>query len=49
MFLGNPKGPVELGSTNTCAQVKLCLFLFTSALEIVFRETEVFKIVNSAG
>ena len=24
-LLGNPKGPVELGNPNTCAETKLCL------------------------
>ena len=27
-LLGNPKGPVEVGNLNICAEVKLCLFLF---------------------
>ena len=36
---GNPKGPIELGNPNNCAEVKLCLFLFMLALEIVCRET----------
>ena len=36
----NPKGP---GNPNTCAEVNQCLFLFKPALEIVCRETEVFK------
>ena len=28
-LFGNPKGPVELGNPNTCAEIKLCLnFLF---------------------
>ena len=42
-LLKNPKGPVELGNPNTCAEVKLYLFLFTSALKIVCRETKVFE------
>ena len=29
-FFGNPKGPVELGNPNTCAETKLCLVLFYS-------------------
>ena len=24
-LFGNPKGPVELGNANTCAETKLCL------------------------
>ena len=28
-FLGNLKGPVELGNPNTCAEVKLCLFFIS--------------------
>ena len=24
-LFGNPKGPVELGNPNTCAETKLCL------------------------
>ena len=46
-LLGNSKGPVELGNSNNCAEAKLCLFLFTSALEIVSHKTEVFKTVSS--
>ena len=42
-LLGNLKGLVELDSPNTCAEVKLFLFLFMPALEIVCRETEVLK------
>ena len=41
ILLGNPKEPVELGNLNTCADVKLCLFM--PALEIVLHETEVLK------
>ena len=26
-LFGNPKGPVELGNPNTCAETKLCLIL----------------------
>ena len=29
-LFGNPKGPVELGNPNTCAETKLCLILFYS-------------------
>ena len=29
-LFGNPKGPVELGNPNTCAETKLCLNLFYS-------------------
>ena len=46
-LLGNLKEPVELGDPITCANVKLCLFLFMPALEIVFRETKVLKTVSS--
>ena len=45
-LLGNLKVPVELGDQNTCAKVKLCLFLFTPALETVCRDTEVYKTVS---
>ena len=45
-LLGDPRGPVELGNPNTCAEVKLCLFLFTSALEIICRETEILNTVS---
>ena len=45
--LGNPKGPVKPGNPNTCAEIKLRLFLFTSVLEIACRETEVLKTVSS--
>ena len=48
ILLGNSKGPVELNNPNICAEVKLCLFLFTSALEIVCHKTEVFETVNSS-
>ena len=27
-LFGNPKGPVELGNPNTCAETNLCLILF---------------------
>ena len=46
-LLGNTKGPVELDIPNTCAEVKLCLFLFMPAQEIVCRKTEVLKTVSS--
>ena len=26
-LLLNPRGPIEQGNPNTCAEVKLCLFL----------------------
>ena len=31
-LFGNPKGPIELGNPNTCAETKLCLILFYSGL-----------------
>ena len=34
-ILGYLKGQVELGYPNTCSKVKLCLFLFMPALDIV--------------
>ena len=40
-LLKNLKESLELGNTNTCAEVKLCLILFILAKEIVCRETEV--------
>ena len=46
-LLGNSKGPVKQANLNTCAKVKLCLFLFMPALEIVCRETEVLNTVSS--
>ena len=45
-LLGNPKGSVELGSSNSCAAVRLCLFLFMPAPKIVCRETEVLNTVS---
>ena len=39
----NSKGAVELRNPDTCSEVNLGLFSFTSALEIVFRETKVSK------
>ena len=30
LCFGNPKGPVEQGNLNTCAETKLCLILFYS-------------------
>ena len=41
----NPKRLVKLGNINTCAEVKLCLFM--PALEIVCRKTEVLNTVSS--
>ena len=46
---GNPKRLVELGNPNTCAELKLCLFLLTSAPEKVCCETEVLKKYNRLG
>ena len=46
ILLGNSKGPIELGNTNICAEVKLCLLLFILAVEILCRETEVFTRVR---
>ena len=43
-LLGNPEGPVKLGNPNNYNKVKLCLFLFIPAQEIVCRE-----IVNEVG
>ena len=39
-LLENPKGQVELGNPTTRAEVKLCLFLITPALEIVFHKIQ---------
>ena len=37
----NPRGAVEQGNPNTCAEVKLCLFfIFNPAQKIVCCETE---------
>ena len=46
-LLGNPKGPVQLGNSKTCVEVKVCLFLVTSVLEIICRDIEVLKTVSS--
>ena len=32
-LFGNPKGPVELGNPNTCAETKLCLNFILFRLE----------------
>ena len=40
-----PKGLVELGNSNTCAEVKLCLF--PSVVAIVCHKIEVLKTVSS--
>ena len=37
-LFGNLKQPVELSNPNTCAKVKLYLFLFMPASEIICRE-----------
>ena len=47
MLLGNPKKLVKLDNPKTYAEVKLCLFLYTSALKIVCRETQVLNTVAS--
>ena len=42
-LFGNPKGPVELGNPNTCAETKLCLNLyFIPAQEVVCYEPDGF-------
>ena len=47
-LLNHPvKGIIKLGNPNTCAEVKLCLFLFTLTLEIACHETKVLKTVSS--
>ena len=43
-LLENLNAPIELGNPNIYAEVKLSLFSFMPAQEIVCRETEVFKI-----
>ena len=45
-FTRESERPVELGNPNTCAEAKLCLFLFMAALEIVCCETEIFKTIS---
>ena len=47
ILLGNPKEYITVANPNTCTEVKLCLFLFMSALEAVCSDTEVFKTVSS--
>ena len=47
VVFGNSKGLVKLGYPNICAEVKLSLFLFMPALEIVCHETEVLNSVSS--
>ena len=42
-LLGIPRGSVERSNLNSCAEIKLCLFLFIPALEIVCREIKVLK------
>ena len=42
-LLVNPKGLIELGNPNSCAEAKLYLFSFMPALEIVRRESEVLQ------
>ena len=37
-----------IGNPNTCAEVKLCLFLFMPALKVVCRKTEALNTANSA-
>ena len=32
-LFGNPKGPVDQGNPNTCAETKLCLILFLFRLK----------------
>ena len=32
-LFGNPKGPVQLGNPNTCAETKLCLNFILFRLE----------------
>ena len=44
-LFGNPKGPLELGNPNTCAETKLCLNLFISAQEVVCYEPEAFVLL----
>ena len=46
-LLENPKRPIELGNSNTCAEVKLCFIFIIPAQEIVCGEIEVLNIVNS--
>ena len=46
LLLENPKGQVELDNPNICAEVKLCLFLFMPALEIVCRDTKILTTVR---
>ena len=42
-FTREPKGLLKLGNPHICAEVKLCLCFFMPALEIVYREIEVFS------
>ena len=45
-LLWNPRGPIEQGNLNTCAEIKLCLFLFIPAQKVVCCETEAFCTVG---
>ena len=42
-LLGNLTEPLELAHPNTCAEAKLCLFLFMPVLGIVCRKIKVLK------
>ena len=42
-ILGSLKKPVKPGKPNICAEIKLCLFLFKSTLELICRETEILE------
>ena len=47
-FTCESERPVEVGNPNTCAEVKLCLFLFMPALKIIKNsETELFETFTS--
>ena len=45
-LLGNLKGRIELSNTNTCAEVKLSLFLFMPAIEMVCRVSKVLNTLS---
>ena len=47
-LFGNPKGSVEQGNRNICAETKLCLIFFIPAQEVVCYEPEPFIQLASA-
>ena len=50
-LLGNRKGPVELDNPNTCAEVKVCLFIFIrldiNLPKLVFQMSQNFRTISA--